>query len=382
MFTISSQRSEWIGVLDRLARPVLTSLAEGKLKSRMSVETHNDRRHDLPTSTYLESIGRLLTGIAPWLESDGGDSAEQTLRREYRKLTADALAVGLNPDSSDYLFSHITRQILVDTAFLAHGVLRAPTQLWRNLPAQTQNHVVQALELSRKIQPAFNNWLLFSATVEAALHGIGHWHDQMRVDFAVLQHLQWYKGDGVYGDGADFHFDYYNSYVIHPMLLKVAQEFREAFSEQDIKKIENRALRYAAIQERQIMSDGSFPVVGRSICYRCGAFHLLADAALRRQLPAEITPAQVRCGLGAVIRRTLGDGAFRPDGFLTIGLVGPQRSLAEPYISTGSLYLCSAALLPLGLPPEDPFWSEPDAPWTQARVWSGENMPADHCYHD
>ena len=71
------------------------------------------------------------------------------------------------------------------------------------------------------IVPGFNNWLLFSATVEAGLHALGaHW-DRMRVDYALRQHEQWYKGDGAYGDGPDFHWDYYNSFVIQPMLLDV-----------------------------------------------------------------------------------------------------------------------------------------------------------------
>ena len=43
----------------------------------------------------------------------------------------------------------------------------------------------------------------------------------MRVDYALRQHDQWYKGDGIYGDGPQFHWDYYNSFVIHPMLLDV-----------------------------------------------------------------------------------------------------------------------------------------------------------------
>ncbi len=42
-----------------------------------------------------------------------------------------------------------------------------------------------------------------------------------------------------------------------------------------------RATRYAAVQERLIAPDGSFPPIGRSIAYRCGAFHALAQAALR-----------------------------------------------------------------------------------------------------
>ncbi len=53
------------------------------------------------------------------------------------------------------------------------------------------------------------------------------------VERALTSHREWYKGDGVYGDGADFHLDYYNSYGIHPMLLqilKVTVKQRPSFS--------------------------------------------------------------------------------------------------------------------------------------------------------
>ena len=43
------------------------------------------------------------------------------------------------------------------------------------------------------------------------------------IEKAVNKHLEWYKGDGAYGDGPPFHWDYYNSFVIQPMLLDVVR---------------------------------------------------------------------------------------------------------------------------------------------------------------
>src|SRR5262249_45121741 len=142
--------------------------------------------------------------------------------------------------------------------------------------------------------------------------------DRVRVDYAIRQHESWYKGDGVYGDGPDFHFDYYNSFVIHPMLLDVLAECgSEVPAWTDlVPRVEARATRYAAIQERLIAPDGSFPAVGRSIAYRFGAFHLLAQSALRRRLAEGVSPAQVRSALTAVIRRTIdAPGTFDASGW-------------------------------------------------------------------
>jgi len=100
-------------------------------------------------------------------------------------------------------------------------------------------------------------------------------------------------------------------------------------------------------------------------------------------LPARVTPAQVRCALTAVIRRTLdAPGTFDADGWLRIGFCGHQPSLGENYISTGSLYLCAAGLLPLGLPASDAFWCAPAAKWTSQKIWGGEDLPLDHAIGD
>jgi len=369
-----SDHDAWIAVLRRVADPVLSNLANGTLKARMPVEeAAGANRRGV---THLEAIGRLVAGIAPWLELGADSTAAQ-----YAELTRRAIARAIDPASPDFMNFTRDRQPLVDAAFLAQGLLRAPRALRDGLDDAARRHLVAALESTRVIVPGFNNWLLFSAMVEAALKALGAPWDRTRVEYAVRQHEQWYKGDGAYGDGPEFHWDYYNSFVIHPMLVDVLHACAdESPAWRDISAHEEvRAKRYAAVQERMIAADGSFPPIGRSIAYRCGAFHALAQAALRRALPDGVSPAQVRGALTAAIRRTL-DAAdtFDGNGWLRIGFCGHQPGIGETYISTGSLYLCAVAFLPLGLPASDEFWSAPPQPWTQARAWSGQPFPIDH----
>ena len=372
-------RGIWIEVMRRLADPVLTNLAQGTLKARMPVEQAPgaDRR----AVTHLEAFGRLMAGIAPWLEAGADDGPEGQLRATYRARSLQALGRAVDPGSPDFMNFTRQRQPLVDAAFLGQALLRAPRALIAELDERTTRNLVAALESTRAIAPGYNNWLLFSATVEAALKRLGARWDGVRVDYALRQHEQWYKGDGAYGDGPEFHWDYYNSFVIHPMLLDVLDACAEDDTAwKDMRpRVEQRARRYAAVQERLIATDGSFPPIGRSLAYRCGAFHLLAQMALRRALPDGVAPAQVRGALTAVITRTLhAPDTFDREGWLQIGFCGHQPGIGEGYISTGSLYLCSVALLPLGLPATDEFWSAPAQRWTQARAWSGERVAIDH----
>lgn len=364
------ERVYWVQILERLSRPVLVNLAQGRLNVRMPFVGAKQRRK----YASLEVAGRLLNGIAPWLELNP-EEEEGELHRELGGLARQALAVGTEATSSDFFNFSDGDQPLVDAAFLAQALLRAPTALWEKLNPRVQENLLVGLEKTRTIRPYFCNWLLFSGLIEAALFRLGGDYDPMRVDYACRQLENWYLGDGTYSDGPEFHWDYYNSYVIHPMLLDLVETFRT--EREDLHNlcpiILKRAQRQAVILERLIAPDGTFPPIGRSITYRMGAFHLLAQLAWADKLPDVLTPAQVRCGISAVLQRTMeAPGTFDAEGWLTIGLAGQQPTLGEVYISTASTYLCASALLPLGLPSTAPFWSTPAVPYTSLRIWDGE----------
>jgi hypothetical protein len=372
-------REVWVGVMRRLADPILDNLARETLKQRMPVEEASGANR--ASVTHLEALGRLAAGIAPWIELAADDTAEGRQRARYAELTRRAIDRAVDPASKDFLNFTKGGQALVDAAFLAQGILRAPRALAGALEPGTRRHLIAALESTRVIQPGFNNWLLFSATVEAALAKLGVAWDRMRVDYALRQHDQWYKGDGAYGDGPVFHWDYYNSFVIHPMLLDVLDALgAEHAAWKDLAAREaKRAQRYAAVLERLIAPDGTFPPIGRSLAYRVGALQLLAQMALRKALPDGVTPAQTRGALTAAIRRSMeAPNTFDADGWLRIGFCGHQPGVGERYISTGSVYLCAVGLLPLGLAPAEEFWAAPPQPWTSVLAWSGQPFPIDH----
>ena len=375
-------RAYWLGMMRRVGEPVLENLAAQTLRARMPVEAPAAPA-DRPRTDYahLEAFGRTVAGLAPWIELPDKPGEEAALGARLGDLVRRGLDQATNPTSPDYMNFSRGGQPLVDAAFLAYGLVLAPQTLWHPLPPEVKTRVIAALRATRQIQPGPNNWLLFSAMIEAFLAAAGAEWQPEPVERALSAHESWYKGDGVYGDGNDFHWDYYNSYVIQPFLVTVLTTLQPVTGrwQSQLARVSARGMRYTAIQERLIAPDGSFPALGRSMAYRAGAFHHLAHQAWRGALPPEVAPAQARGALTAVIRRTLEPaGTFDADGWLRAGLAGHQPSLAEPYISTGSLYLCTLVFHPLGLPASHPFWRDPPADWTQRRIWSGADSPADH----
>ena len=376
---LPSERSDWVDALTAISRPVLENLSAGTLKEKMPFESLSDDP-DRRKVSYLEAVGRTLCGIAPWLELGPDGSDEGQLRDQYIQLTLKALENAFDPACPDCLefWNPTYRQPLVDAAFLAEGLLRAPTQLWGRLDDQTRERVISRFRESRRIEPFRNNWLLFASMIEAFLLEQTGECDLSRLQHGVDQFLKggWYKGDGWYSDGDAFHLDYYNSIVIHPMLTEVllVMERHGLGPSADVQL--KRHARLAEQLERFITPDGCYPVVGRSIAYRCGVFHALSDAVLLHLVK---DPGATRSAMTAVLHRQLSTpDNFDEAGWLRVGFCGSQLEISESYINTGSSYLCTAFFLPLGLPADDPFWASPAQDWATKRAWQGESVPADH----
>ena len=182
-------RTSWIQLLERIASPVLINLAEGRLREMMPIEQAEGA--DRAKVTHLEAVGRLLNGIAPWLDAAGLTGDEARLQARFRTLAQNGLSHGLDRSSRDALNFSNESQPLVDAAFLGRRSCAPRTRSVTASIASTRSRLIEALHSTRQISPGFNNWLLFSAMVEAALKSLGAPWDCMRVDYAIRQHEQW-----------------------------------------------------------------------------------------------------------------------------------------------------------------------------------------------
>ena len=287
----------------------------------------------------------------------------------------------VNPNNNDYIFFVEPKQSLVDVALFAQGLLRSKNQVWPNLPMDVQAKIIHELKNTRVIAPYENHWLLYTAMIEATLLEFTGECDKERLTYGIHKFRdEYYMGDAIYSDGESFDLSYYNSIIIHPMLNDILAVMRKyGISDGEFLDVQlMRSSRLAAQLERLISPEGTYPLLGSSLTYRCGVFHLLSQAALLKILPKNLNPVQVRSALTKVLERQFGGTQnFSSDGWLLMGLNGNQVDLAEKDINVGSLYLCCSVFLALGLELEDEFWTEPACDWTTVKAWNAQSTSKD-----
>jgi hypothetical protein len=352
-YSAFSTREKWTKTLDFICEPVLQAFENGRLVK--TLDRPELPRKDRLKFASLEAMARILYPLVQ-IKKD------KNLWTENLKLAFENALKEGHPDSFNW---NNGDQPLVDAAILAAGFLQNPVVFESIFTDQMRAGLISGWRKALTIKPYESNWLLFAAMVEVALQ---KWDKPFKPDsitYAIQKHESWYKGDGWYGDGPHFHFDYYNSIIIHPFLLLLGK-FGKCTNEEKEKHI-LRANRLAVSLERMVDKEGGFPAIGRSLCYRSGLFHHLAFMASESLLNQEISYGKIRNALDLIIQKTLSpmsNGKPEPEvadastGLLRPGLFSFNPKLAENYINTASLYLATWAFLPLSLEINHPFWSE------------------------
>ncbi|MBX2859416.1 MAG: DUF2264 domain-containing protein [Cellvibrionaceae bacterium] len=373
------------GLLNKIAAPILALMANERFHKDFPIEVSRNTDGRDNRVVYLECFGRTIAGAAPWIAQTGpGDDASQ--RATLLEQAKQCYEHSVDPKSADYLDWETGHgQMLVDSAYYTQALLRAPV-LWQSQSKKTKQRIVAAIKSLRKVSPPYTNWLLFAAMNEAFLMQVGEEHDPIRLDLTLRKFHEWYLGDGWFADGEHFAFDYYNSYVIQPMLLdilEVMQNHKTYYWEGDINAVYQQQLqrsqRYAEHLERLISPTGTYPPIGRSLTYRTAAFQPLSQLAHKGLLPDTLPAGRIRSALRAVHQAIFDNPSnFTDDGFLRIGFAGGNLALGDWYSNNGSMYITTASFVHLGLPATDKFWTAPAEDWTQKLAFSGRPFRKDY----
>ncbi len=380
---------KWKLILIKTVTPVIEGFADKSIKTSFPKINSPWLAKVVPGSTpgpyqkkekynddkiFMELFCRTVLGINVLFNKNNIDN-DETVKNLFNKT----LIGFTNVFNGMIDFDKMDNQIMVEMALLAISFKRH-TFLWNNIDNFTKDKILNTMIMTNiKFTPNFNNWILFKCMIDIFLFKNNKIKDLSSCQNYLKQFEKFYVGDGWFKDGTTFHIDYYNSYVIHPFLIDIFDElkkinkvYEEKYNNQII-----RIQRYSEYLERIIASDGTFPLIGRSMVYRTAVFHALSYCAYLNVLPDSLSNGQVRCALDAVINRIFTDDNFNGNNFLQYGFMGYQPEVADNYSNSGSLYYCLLIFIPLGLNSNNPFWTDKNEEWTQKKAWSGVKIIKD-----
>ena len=98
-----SDREYWCQEAWKMAQPVLENMAKGELQKNMKTEFSPSFDNRDRKVVYMETFGRLMAGIAPWLALPEDNTAEGQQRRQLKEWALASYKNSVDPESADYL---------------------------------------------------------------------------------------------------------------------------------------------------------------------------------------------------------------------------------------------------------------------------------------
>jgi hypothetical protein len=324
-----------------------------------------DDRRGLPDSVdAIESFARIASAWGAWLRNPANPPIIKFHSHEINLETLlwQALLDGTNPSDPNTYWGDIQHmdQRIVESADIAVTIWMSRERVFTKMTAAEQGQIIAWLAQVDGKGTYTDNWILFTAMVQAVRHHLGFPAPVDDLDNRLMRIGEFYRGDGWYVDGPTDEFELYNAWMFgwHYLLWAWIDGDRRPDHRQQVLE---RGRSFIDGFLHFFGTNGSYPAWGRSIVYR---FAALAPFAVGRFLNiAPDDPGLLRRVSSGCIRYFYDNGLFDPeDHFVRQGYFGDFPPAGEAYISPGSPYWCCHGLFALTLDRDDPFWTTTESP--------------------
>ena len=303
-----------------------------------------------PAAAELEGFTRSLWGLAPLVK--GGYPVP------FWDDVLVGIASGTDPAHPEY-WGDIGDydQRIVESAAISFTLLLVPEESWGRLDDRARANLVRWLEQIVAVVTPPNNWRFFQVLAHLALHSVGVLtnEDDLLALFAFLESCE-IGPDGWSTDGIRPQADHYVGFAMQFYGLLYAL-FAGKADPTRAERYRKRARRFALQFREWFADDGAAVAYGRSLTYRFAHGAFWGAAGCLDASP--FTPGETRELLLGNVRWWQRTQMLDRDGILSIGGAYPNPVVAEFYSSTQSPYWAFKAFLPLALPSDHPFWTEP-----------------------
>ncbi|MFC1483607.1 DUF2264 domain-containing protein [Candidatus Neomarinimicrobiota bacterium] len=266
------------------------------------------------------------------------------------------------------------RQYIAETSAVAMALYIARDLVWNKITAAEREQVSKWMLSATGHSIPHNNWYLFVANTHCVLKALGEKYDQAELEHCLSQVREFYVGHGWFMDGdlnRGYSIEHYNAWGFHHFLPafvlmnSMDQEWKTYIIDCLKEYLNNFKLFFAA--------NGAIPMWGRSWAYRPALTAPFIWAELLGVSP--LSPGESRRLVSGQIKYYLEHDYFYENMTPTMGFVGENLELIEPYSQYGSPYWGSAAFLNLLLPPSHPFWTAKEEALAVERKSFVESLP-------
>ncbi len=329
-----------------LHRAIQPYYSKGRARVRLGTFTGDFE----PVAAELEGFARSLWGLAPLVK--GGFSVP------FWDDVLVGIASGTDPAHPEY-WGDIGDfdQRIVESAAISFTLLLVPDESWGRLDVSARANLVRWLEQIVSVATPPNNWRFFQVLAHLALRSVGvaTREDDLQALFDFIESCE-IGPDGWSTDGKRPQADHYVGFAMQFYALLYVR-FAGATDPARAARFSERARRFALQFREWFADDGAAIPYGRSLTYRFahGAFWGAAGYADA----SPFTPGETRELLLGNVRWWQETDMLDRDGVLSIGGAYANPVVAEFYSSTQSPYWAFKAFLPLALPADHPFWTEP-----------------------
>lgn len=319
--------------------------------------------HDLQADR-LEAFARPCLLTAFWLHSLSWveTPADRILADRRAAWLRRALVRGTTPGSRHQWGPNANyHQNGVEMGLLVIALEIARNWLWEPLSESEKAQVAHWMASNRGTGHHWNNHFFFGIFALEFLESVGfarkadrwsisHWFDEMEL---------MYRGQGWFMDGMNQTYDHYNAYAFHFYAPMWAYLYRT----REPGRIEcwlDWTREFLESYQHSFAPSGEHPAFGRSMTYRFNATAPFAAAQLVGANP--LSPGRSRRLCTRNLEFFLSRPIYQDQGAIGIGWTDIFPEVAEAYSCAGSVYWCAKAFAALLIAPDDPFWTDPEAP--------------------
>jgi hypothetical protein len=328
-----------------------------------------------PSGKTYVSVARMLPPIVEWLRA-GRSPAQLDVGGETVDLHAVLLSIFAHafdpnhPDFWGYAPSNKATQLTVESALVAHALVRAGPELLRKLSPEQRTNINKWLASCTQVPERKTNHAWFTACNHAArlelsrtfpeFSGDERW---MLDDLHAMDELGAHNtADGWYTDSPDQPiYDVYNFYVFPNFPLMWGGIIGARYADWN-EKFRGRIRTFLETAPYFFAGNGGHPLMGRSLLYRWAVLSPLVLGYREKLWPH--SPGLLR----RIVRKQLeyhwNLGCFDADrGKLRETYSADGGDVArEPYVDNGHPYWCMLGNAFFGIPATDPFWSADEEP--------------------